>query len=108
MLALLCTDAPSLCAPSPPSLPAPLPSPLRHTPLHLLTSARPPALQIFSTYGFVQKIHIFEREGRTVALVQYTDVATADTARGALQGHAMYDGGHNVVSAYGGREERAF
>ena len=58
-------------------------------------------LQIFSTYGFVQKIHIFEREGRTVALVQYADVATADTARGALQGHAMYDGGHNVVS--GGR-----
>ena len=66
---------------------------------HLLASA---GLQIFSTYGFVQKIHIFEREGRTVALVQYADVATADTARGALQGHAMYDGGHNVVSVVAG------
>ncbi|EFN51690.1 hypothetical protein CHLNCDRAFT_139935 [Chlorella variabilis] len=52
---------------------------------------------IFSTYGFVQKIHIFERDGRTVALVQYADVATADSARAALEGHAMYDGGHNVV-----------
>ena len=28
------------------------------------------ALQIFSTYGTVQKVHIFEREGKTVALVQ--------------------------------------
>ena len=54
-------------------------------------------LQIFSTYGVVQKIHVFERDGRTVALVQYGDVRTADTARAALEGHAMYDGGHNVV-----------
>lgn len=56
-----------------------------------------PALQIFSTYGFVQKIHVFERDGRTTALVQYPDVRTADTAKAALEGHAMYDGGHNVV-----------
>ena len=58
-------------------------------------------MQIFSTYGFVQKVHIFEREGKTVALVQYPDVRTADTARAALEGHAMYDGGHNVVSGRG-------
>lgn len=29
--------------------------------------------------------------------LQYPDVATANTAKAALQGHAMYDGGHNVV-----------
>lgn len=28
------------------------------------------APQIFSTYGTVQKVHIFEREGKTIALVQ--------------------------------------
>ncbi|KAI7839724.1 hypothetical protein COHA_006528 [Chlorella ohadii] len=52
---------------------------------------------IFSTYGTVQKVHIFEREGKTVALVQYPDVRTADMAKQALEGHAMYDGGHNVM-----------
>lgn len=30
--------------------------------------------------------------------MQYPDVRTADTAKQALEGHAMYDGGHNVVS----------
>lgn len=100
----------------------------------------------------MQKVHIFEREGKTVALVQvrgldigaaqsvcatplgarvhpsavglagprgrlvrvlltqlppltllsarqYPDVRTADMAKAALEGHAMYDGGHNVVRA---------
>lgn len=31
-------------------------------------------------------------------LLQYPDVRTADMAKQALEGHAMYDGGHNVVS----------
>ncbi|KAL4428583.1 hypothetical protein ABPG77_008895 [Micractinium sp. CCAP 211/92] len=53
---------------------------------------------IFSTYGQVQKIHIYERDGKTVALVQYPDGRTADVAKSALQGHAMYDGGHNVMN----------
>ncbi|PSC75810.1 polypyrimidine tract-binding-like protein 1 isoform X1 [Micractinium conductrix] len=52
---------------------------------------------ICSTYGAVQKIHIYEREGKSVALVQFADSATADSARSALEGHAMYDGGHNVM-----------
>ncbi len=31
--------------------------------------------------------------------LQYPDGRTADVAKSALQGHSMYDGGHNVVSA---------
>lgn len=47
--------------------------------------------------------------------LQYPDVRTADTAKQALEGHAMYDGGHNVVSfhmldwavlAFGGVQKR--
>jgi polypyrimidine tract-binding protein 2 len=52
---------------------------------------------VFSTYGFVQKAHVYERDGRTVALVQYPDVGTATTAKRALEGHAMYGEGHNVM-----------
>ena len=33
-----------------------------------------------------------------VALVQYPDPHTAGVAKQALDGHPMYDGGHNVVS----------
>lgn len=32
------------------------------------------------------------------SFLQYQDGRTADVAKAALQGHAMYDGGHNVVS----------
>lgn len=39
-------------------------------------SSCPPRWQIFSTYGQVQKIHIYERDGKTVALVQVKDVET--------------------------------
>lgn len=34
----------------------------------------------------------------SIRSLQYPDVRTADTAKQALEGHAMYDGGHNVVS----------
>jgi hypothetical protein len=89
-----CPPARTTSEPAPARAPPPPHPPL--SPAFLLL--RGPAPQIFSTYGTVQKIHIFERDGRTVALVQYPDIPTADKARAALEGHAMYDGGHNVVS----------
>lgn len=77
---------------------------------------------MFSTYGVVQKIAIFEKNGQTQALVQYpgislyirtqknsklfeldvlidlalefSDVGTAASAREALEGHCIYDGGY--------------
>lgn len=52
---------------------------------------------ICSTYGTIQKIHIFEKEGKTVALVQFVDQHMALNAKQALEGHPMYDGGHNVM-----------
>ena len=33
------------------------------------------------------------------ALVQYSDAASAANAKAALEGHAIYDGGYNRVSA---------
>ncbi|KAK4271977.1 hypothetical protein QN277_020590 [Acacia crassicarpa] len=48
---------------------------------------------VFSAFGTVQKIAIFEKNGQTQALVQYPDVTTAATAREALEGHCIYDGG---------------
>lgn len=84
--------------PLPPARPQPLTPFLLAALCRSLHCRLPRWKQIFSTYGYVQKIHIFERDGRTTALVQYPDVRTADVARAALQGHAMYDGGHNKVS----------
>ncbi|XP_028780493.1 polypyrimidine tract-binding protein homolog 1 isoform X1 [Neltuma alba] len=49
---------------------------------------------VFSAFGTVQKIAIFEKNGQTQALVQYPDVTTAATAREALEGHCIYDGGY--------------
>lgn len=49
---------------------------------------------VFSAFGTVQKIAIFEKNGQTQALVQYPDVATAAVAREALEGHCIYDGGY--------------
>jgi polypyrimidine tract-binding protein 2 len=54
---------------------------------------------VFSPYGFVQKIAIFEKSGSGwQALVQYPDQASAANAKMALEGHAIYDGGYNRVS----------
>ncbi|BDA43810.1 probable polypyrimidine tract-binding protein 2 [Coccomyxa sp. Obi] len=50
---------------------------------------------VFSPYGFVQKIAIFEKNGQSQALIQYPDPASATNAKVALEGHAIYDGGYN-------------
>ncbi|CAN1322463.1 Polypyrimidine tract-binding protein homolog 1 [Linum perenne] len=49
---------------------------------------------VFSAFGNVQKIAIFEKNGSTQALIQYPDVATATSAKDALEGHCIYDGGY--------------
>nr|GMD51911.1 polypyrimidine tract-binding protein homolog 1 isoform X1 [Ipomoea batatas] len=49
---------------------------------------------VFSAFGTVQKIAIFEKNGGTQAFIQYPDVATATVAKDALEGHCIYDGGY--------------
>jgi polypyrimidine tract-binding protein 2 len=49
---------------------------------------------VFSAFGAVQKIAIFEKNGGTQALIQYPDVTTATVAKEALEGHCIYDGGY--------------
>ncbi|XP_035550727.1 polypyrimidine tract-binding protein homolog 1 isoform X1 [Juglans regia] len=49
---------------------------------------------VFSAFGTVQKIAIFEKNGQTQALIQYPDISTAAVAREALEGHCIYDGGY--------------
>ncbi|XP_058100343.1 polypyrimidine tract-binding protein homolog 2-like isoform X2 [Magnolia sinica] len=50
--------------------------------------------KVFSTFGPVQKIAIFEKNAGCQALVQYPDVQTAIIAKEALEGHCIYDGGY--------------
>ncbi|KAK4755178.1 hypothetical protein SAY87_008935 [Trapa incisa] len=49
---------------------------------------------VFSSFGPVQKIAMFEKNGGTQALIQYPDVTTATVAKEALEGHCIYDGGY--------------
>lgn len=49
---------------------------------------------VFSAFGTVQKIAIFEKNGGMQALVQYPDVTSAAVAKEALEGHCIYDGGY--------------
>ncbi|KAF8399495.1 hypothetical protein HHK36_015361 [Tetracentron sinense] len=49
---------------------------------------------VFSAFGTVQKIAIFEKNGGMQALIQFTDVTTAAVAKEALEGHCIYDGGY--------------
>nr|GMD56950.1 polypyrimidine tract-binding protein homolog 1 isoform X1 [Ipomoea batatas] len=49
---------------------------------------------VFSAFGTVQKIAIFEKNGGTQAFIQYPDVTTATVAKDALEGHCIYDGGY--------------
>ncbi|CAL4931258.1 unnamed protein product [Urochloa decumbens] len=49
---------------------------------------------VFSAFGTVQKIAIFEKNGGTQSLIQYPDVTTAAVAKEALEGHCIYDGGY--------------
>eukprot|EP00884_Botryococcus_braunii_P007834 jgi/Botrbrau1/17051/Bobra.0258s0001.3 len=50
---------------------------------------------VFSPYGFVQKIAIFEKNQTWQALIQFSDPSSAANAKHALEGHAVYDGGYN-------------
>ncbi|KAJ0988539.1 hypothetical protein J5N97_006895 [Dioscorea zingiberensis] len=49
---------------------------------------------VFSAFGTVQKIAIFEKNGGMQALIQYPDVLTASVAKNSLEGHCIYDGGY--------------
>ncbi|KDD71996.1 hypothetical protein H632_c4029p0, partial [Helicosporidium sp. ATCC 50920] len=51
---------------------------------------------VFSTYGTVERVTVYDRDSIT-AYVQYSSASAADNARAALEGHAMYDGGYNVM-----------
>ncbi|GAB4858417.1 hypothetical protein Ancab_009890 [Ancistrocladus abbreviatus] len=48
---------------------------------------------VFSAFGPVQKIAMFDKNGGVQALIQYPDVQTAVCAKEALEGHCIYDGG---------------
>eukprot|EP00899_Mesostigma_viride_P014708 jgi/Mesvir1/23238/Mv09240-RA.2 len=48
---------------------------------------------VFSAFGFVQKIAVFEKNQGLQALIQYPDLDTATTAKDTLQGHCVYEGG---------------
>ncbi|AQK52480.1 polypyrimidine tract-binding protein homolog 1 isoform X2 [Zea mays] len=49
---------------------------------------------VFSAFGAVQKIAMFEKNGGMQALIQYPDITTAAVAKQALEGHCIYDGGY--------------
>ncbi|MED6109946.1 hypothetical protein PIB30_038370 [Stylosanthes scabra] len=48
---------------------------------------------VFSAFGPVQKIAMFDKNGGLQALIQYPDIQTAVVAKEALEGHCIYDGG---------------
>ncbi|KAF3549968.1 hypothetical protein DY000_02001441 [Brassica cretica] len=48
---------------------------------------------VFAAFGAVQKIAMFDKNGGVQALIQYPDVQTAVVAKGALEGHCIYEGG---------------
>ncbi|CAG7880178.1 unnamed protein product [Brassica rapa] len=48
---------------------------------------------VFVAFGAVQKIAMFDKNGGVQALIQYPDVQTAVVAKGALEGHCIYEGG---------------
>ncbi|KAK8492880.1 hypothetical protein V6N12_038528 [Hibiscus sabdariffa] len=48
---------------------------------------------VFSAFGPVQKIAMFDKNGALQALIQYPDVQTAIVSKEALEGHCIYDGG---------------
>ncbi|OWM75560.1 polypyrimidine tract-binding protein homolog 2 [Punica granatum] len=48
---------------------------------------------VFSAFGPVQKIAMFDKNGGVQALIQYPDIQTAVVAKESLEGHCIYDGG---------------
>ncbi|KAL3650543.1 hypothetical protein CASFOL_006946 [Castilleja foliolosa] len=49
---------------------------------------------VFSAFGAVLKIAMFDKNGGLQALIQYPDVQTAVVAKESLEGHCIYDGGY--------------
>ncbi|XP_039682704.1 polypyrimidine tract-binding protein homolog 1 [Medicago truncatula] len=49
---------------------------------------------VFSAFGFVQKVAMFDKNGHTHALIQYPDLTIAAAAKETLEGHCIYDGGY--------------
>ncbi|GAA0173340.1 RNA processing factor [Lithospermum erythrorhizon] len=49
---------------------------------------------VFTAYGPVLKIAMFDKNGGLQALIQYPDIQTAVAAKQALEGHCIYDGGY--------------
>ena len=54
---------------------------------------------VFSPYGRVLRVLVFDRQGVTNALVQFPSREAAAGAAAALDGHAIYAGGFNVLRA---------
>ncbi|XP_060212000.1 polypyrimidine tract-binding protein homolog 2 isoform X1 [Lycium barbarum] len=48
---------------------------------------------VFSAFGPVLKIAMFDKNGGVQALIQFPDVQTAIVAKEALEGHSIYEGG---------------
>ncbi|CAN4102327.1 unnamed protein product [Withania somnifera] len=48
---------------------------------------------VFSAFGPVLKIAMFDKNGGVQALIQFPDVQTAVVAKEALEGHSIYEGG---------------
>ncbi|KAL7146182.1 hypothetical protein ABFS83_06G023800 [Erythranthe nasuta] len=49
---------------------------------------------LFSSFGPVLKIAMFDKNGGLQALIQYPDAQTAIASKQALDGHCIYDGGY--------------
>ncbi|KAM3247759.1 polypyrimidine tract-binding protein 2 isoform X1 [Capsicum annuum] len=52
---------------------------------------------VFSAFGPVLKIAMFDKNGGLQALIQYPDVRTAAAAKEALEGHSIYQGGYCML-----------
>ncbi|XP_004234176.1 polypyrimidine tract-binding protein homolog 2 isoform X1 [Solanum lycopersicum] len=52
---------------------------------------------VFSAFGPVLKIAMFDKNGGLQALIQYPDMRTAAVAKEALEGHSIYQGGYCML-----------
>ncbi|KAJ3670920.1 hypothetical protein LUZ60_008346 [Juncus effusus] len=52
---------------------------------------------VFSAFGMVQKIALFEKSNGLQALIQYPDTQTAIYAKNSLEGHPIYEGGYCIL-----------
>lgn len=55
---------------------------------------------VLSAYGEVVQKAIYERPGIWQAVVQYSSPASANAAKQALEGHAIYEGGYNKLRVF--------